>query len=654
MLSLGAVKKEDSWKESLLNYFLSDLGMDLNATITLPRVFLRGSQHYHSKVALMEKRNGKYQPLTYAQVLDQARAFGMGLIDMGVQMHDRIAIFLKNSPAWVVSDFGTMFAGGATVPIYETLIPEAVRHILKDSGAVGIVIEDKNQFEKIKSIWPELPALRFVVLKKPEGVVTKKDKIISLEDFLKKSSEALKKDPSAIDKRLDQLKRDDVASIVYTSGTTGDPKGVMLTHRNFLSNVYGVTSVTDVGARDVMLSLLPLSHVFERTIGYYVPILFGATIAYAESIETISQNLLEVRPTVCCAVPRLFEKIYSKMLKKIDESNPMKRKLFNWALEVGRQVWIVQDKHRRSQLKDRRQRHRPEERHEFDGLMIRNPALKVSYALAEKLVYTKLRQSMGGRLRFFVSGGAALNSDVINFFRNLNISIYEGYGLTESSPVISFNFAQKFKPGTVGKLLPHVLVKLSPEGEILAKGPNIMKGYFNNAKATAEAIDSEGWLHTGDVGIFDEDNFLKITDRIKEIIVMSNGKNVAPLPIENKLTQSPVIANAMAVGNNRKFISALIFPSLPELQALGKSLGLASTKFEDLCKDKKIHDRLGKLVAEVNETLSRYEQIKRFEIIPCELTAESGEITPTLKLKRRILDKKFADVIEKMYVGDHA
>lgn len=648
------LKKTDHWKESLLNYFLSDLGMDLNQTITLARVFLRCASHYHAKPALMEKKDGKYVSLTYDDVLGRARDFGMALMDLGLKNQDRFAIFLKNSPDWVVSDFGTMFAGGATVPIYETLIPHAVRHILKDSGAIGVIVEDKGQFDKIKDIWADVPTLKFVVLRKPEGVPLKKDKIIALEEFLKRGAEARKKNGSAMEKRLDETKRDDVASIVYTSGTTGDPKGVMLTHRNFLSNVYGVTSVTDVTARDVMLSILPLSHVFERTIGYYVPILFGATIAYAESIDTVSQNLTEVKPTVMSAVPRLFEKIYARMIKKIEESNPMKRRLFLWAVDVGRQVWEAQDRMMRKQAADRRQRHRPEERFLDAGLKIYNPALKVSYALAEKLVYSKLRQSMGGRLRFFVSGGAALSPEVITFFRNLNIAIYEGYGMTESSPVISFNYANKFKPGTVGKLLPHVQVKLSAEGEILVKGPNVMKGYFNNPKATAEAIDAEGWLHTGDVGVFDQDNYLKITDRIKEIIVMSNGKNVAPLPIENKLTQSPLIANAMAVGNNRKYISALIFPAEPELKALAKSLGINSKSFEELVKNKKIVDRFASLVEETNKDLSRYEQIKKFEVIPHELTVDGGEITPTLKLKRRILDKKFSAEIGKLFSESEA
>ncbi|HSA59829.1 MAG TPA: long-chain fatty acid--CoA ligase [bacterium] len=643
------MKNRDHWKESLLNYFLSDLGMDLNQTISLPRVFLRCASHYHSKPAVMEKRNGRYAPVAYSEILDQASDFAQALIDLGFKAHDRFALFLKNSPAWPVADFGTMFAGGATVPIYETLIAHAVRHILKDSGAVGVVLEDKNQFEKVKSVWAEVPSLEFVVVRRPEGVALKKDKVLSLEDFLKRGAEARRKKPDAIEKRLDLVRRDDVASIVYTSGTTGDPKGVMLTHRNFLSNVYGVASVTDVNARDIMLSILPLSHVFERTIGYYVPLLFGATVAYAESIDTVSQNLTEVKPTIMCAVPRLFEKIYTRMLKKIDESNPVKKRLFQWAVEVGRQVWASQDRMHRKQAADRRQRHRPEERFRDNGLKIFNPALKVSYALAEKLVYSKLRASMGGRLRFFVSGGAALNPEVITFFRNLNIAIYEGYGMTESSPVISFNYANKFKPGTVGKLLPHVQVKLSPEGEILAKGPNVMKGYFNNPKATAEAIDADGWLHTGDVGVFDEDNYLKITDRIKEIIVMSNGKNVAPLPIENMLTQSPIVANAMAIGNNRKYITALIFPAEAELQVLAKSLGVTAKNFEELCRNKKIVERFVKIVEDVNRDLSRYEQVKKFEIVPHELTVDGGEITPTLKLKRRILDKKFGELIEKMY-----
>lgn len=651
MLSALNMKKSDHWKESLLNYFLSDLGMDLNQTISLPRVFLRCASNYHSKTALMEKRGGRYESITFAELLEDARDFGMALIDRGLKTGDRFALFLKNSPSWVVSDFGTMFAGCATVPIYETLIPHAVRHILKDSGAIGVIVEDKNQFNKVKEIWEEVPTLKFVVVRKPDGVVLKKDKIISLDEFLDTGAAARKKAPEALDKRLDELKRDDVASIVYTSGTTGDPKGVMLTHRNFLSNVYGVTSVTDVTSRDIMLSILPLSHVFERTIGYYVPILFGATIAYAESIDTVSQNLAEIRPTVMCAVPRLFEKIHARMIKKIEESNPVKKKLFQWAIDVGKQVWEAQDKKMRKRAADRRQRHRPEERFNDEGLTISNPALKVSYALAEKLVYSKLRASMGGRLRFFVSGGAALSPDIINFFRNLNIAIYEGYGMTESSPVISFNFANKFKPGTVGKLLPHVQVRLSPEGEILVKGPNVMKGYFNNPKATADSINGDGWLHTGDVGVFDDDNYLKITDRIKEIIVMSNGKNVAPLPIENKLTQSPLVANAMAVGNNRKFISALIFPAEAELKVLAKSMGINAKSFEELCKNKKIIERFAKMVEEVNKDLSRYEQIKRFELIPHELTVDGGEITPTLKLKRRILDKKFGETIEHLFSG---
>jgi long-chain acyl-CoA synthetase len=651
MFTAAVMKKSDHWKESLLNYFLSDLGMDLNQTISLPRVFLRCAGHYHSKTALMEKKDGRYQPLTYDHVLEQARDFAMGLVDLGVKSQDRFALFLKNSPSWVISDFGTMFAGGATVPIYETLVPHAVRHILKDSGAVGIIVEDKAQFDKVKEILPETPALKFVAIRNPEGVALKKDKVLSLEDLLKRGAEARKKSPETIEQRLNQVRRDDVASIVYTSGTTGEPKGVMLTHRNFLSNVYGIMSVTDVTARDVFLSILPLSHVFERTIGYYLPLLFGSAIAYGESIDAISQNLLEVKPTIVSAVPRLFEKIYAKMLKKIEESNPVKRRLFHWALDVGRQVWQAQERQKRKRPADRRQRHRPEERHQDSDMRIANPALKVSYALADKLVYSKLRQSMGGRLRFFVSGGAALNSEVINFFRNLNISIYEGYGMTESSPVVSFNFANKFKPGTVGKLLPHVQVRLSSEGEILVKGPNVMKGYFNNPKATTDAIDGDGWLHTGDVGIFDDDNYLKITDRIKELIVMSNGKNVAPLPIENSLTQSPLIVNAMAIGNNRKFIAALLFPSKPELQALAKKLGVAAKGYEDLCRNKKIVEKVAKIVEEVNQDLSRYEQIKKFEIVPHELSVDGGEITPTLKLKRRVLEKKFSHEIEGMFAS---
>ena len=641
-------RTSDFWKESLLHYFLSDLGMELNQSITLPRVFLRAAAHYHSKVALLEKKEGTYQPMSYSELSEAATAFAAGLIASGVVLHDRVAVLLKNSPAWVISDFGAMLAGGTTVPIYETLIPAAIRHILKDSGTAAIVVEDASQFKKIQEIWPDLPSLKLVILRKTDGVAVG-EKVVSFEDFLKKGKELLKKDSHAVSARLDLLRRDDVASIVYTSGTTGDPKGVMLTHRNFLSNVYGVVAVTDITAADTLLSILPLSHAFERTAGYYVPILFGSTVAYAESIDTISQNMGEIHPTICCAVPRLFEKIYSRMVRNMESASPIKRRLFYWALSIGRQVWEHRENRGSLPAKDRRQRHRPEDRYKDPEAPIKNPVLQLFYALADRLVYRKLRQAMGGRLRFFVSGGAPLSKELVTFFRNLHISIYEGYGLSEASPIVSFNYQNKFRAGTVGKLLPYVQVKLSNEGEILVKGPNVMAGYYNNPKATAETIDSEEWLHTGDVGVFDKDNYLQITDRIKELIVMSNGKNVAPLPIENKLTQSPWIANAMAIGNNRKFIAALLFPNLQELKDFAKAENLPSENLEALCLNKKVFEKYEALVQEVNNSLNRYEQIKKFELIPQELTVDDGDITPTLKIKRRVLEKKHGHVIEKMY-----
>lgn len=641
-------RTSDFWKESLLNYFLSDLGMELNQSITLPRVFLRAAAHYHSKIALLEKKGGQYQPTSYSELSEQATAFAAGLIQAGVKLHDRVAIFLRNSPAWVISDFGTMLAGGTTVPIYETLIPSAIRHILRDSGTTAVIVENEAQLKKIQEIWPELPELRLAVLRKTDGIKPG-EKVLSFEDFLKSGKELLKKDSQVVSTRLEQLKRDDIASIVYTSGTTGDPKGVMLTHRNFLSNVYGVVAVTDITANDILLSILPLSHAFERTAGYYVPILFGATIAYAESIDTVSQNLAEIRPTICCAVPRLFEKIYSRLVRNMDTASPIKRRLFHWALSVGRQVWDYRENVTRPPVADRRQRHRPEDRYRDPEIPIKNPVLQLSHALTDRLVYRKLRQAMGGRLRFFVSGGAPLSKELVNFFRNLHISIYEGYGLSEASPIVSFNYQNKFRAGTVGKLLPYVQVKLSPEGEILVKGPNVMKGYYNNPQATTEAIDPNGWLYTGDVGIFDRDNYLQITDRIKELIVMSNGKNVAPLPIENKLTQSPFVANAMVIGNNRKYIAALIFPNFQEVKELAEAEDLPADNIEALCVNKKIVEKYDAVIQAVNKELSRYEQIKKFELVPQELTIENGDITPTMKLKRRILDKKYNYIIEKLY-----
>lgn len=638
----------DLWKESLLHNFAGDLELKTTVDIALPRLFMRTAAYFASKTALMEKRDGHYENVSYREVAEKATTFAAAMVQAGIKKGDRIALLLKNSPDWVISDMGTMMAAGATVPIYENLIPSAIQHILEDSETKAIIVENKMQFEKILEIWPQLKKLQFVVIRDSSGV-GRRENVFTIKSLLERGDKYLKEKSNCVAVRVRTLQRDDPASIVYTSGTTGNPKGVILTHGNFIANVLGVASVTDINSLDTSLSFLPLSHAFERTVGYYLPLLMGCTIAYAESFEKINQNLLEVRPTFCCAVPRIFEKIHARMLRNIQASSPVNRAIFHLALMTGSQDWNVHDRWTHKHRKNGAKKHDPDERLHPDGPPKPGILRKSIHNLSEKLVFSKIKQKMGGRLRYFVSGGAPLSPELIQFFRNLGINIYEGYGMTETSPVISFNFRDAFEPGTVGKALPNVQVRISDQGEILAKGPSIMKGYFHNPKATDEIIDKSGWLHTGDIGTFEDNQYLKITDRIKELIVMSSGKNVAPLPIENKLSECPYIANAMVIGNGQKFISALIFPNEEELKSFAESKGIKAPSLKALCQNEKVREIFSTAVRSANGELSRYEQIKKFDIVPAVLSVESGELTPTLKIKRRIVSDNYKEFIERQY-----
>lgn len=637
-----------AWKENLLNYLASDLGLELDRSLSIPRVFLRVAEHFAHKPALYEKSEGHFQPLSFRELKSYAMAFAAELIGQGLPLQGKVALFLKNSPDWAIADFGVLLAGGVTVPIYETLSSGVIRHILNDSGAELLMVEDRKFFEKIEAIRSELPQLQWIVARKPwpgcerQGVILK-------EEFLANGRKRLETDPAIVTSRLEWVRRDDLASIVYTSGTTGDPKGVMLTHRNFLSNVYGILSVTRMDHRDVFLSILPLAHTFERTLGHYGPLLSGASVAYSEGPEKLLQNLHEVRPTVCCGVPRIFEKVYTKMLGDLQGASRVKKKIFHWALETGGLVQERQEAALRRFGSDKRSRHRPEDLNHDSFVLARHPTLYFKHRLANFMVYRKIRKKLGGRLRYFVSGGAPLNSKITDFFHKLDVQVYEGYGLTETSPIISFNYSNKMKPGTVGKLLPSVQLKFSEEGEICVKGPNVMAGYYNNPQATREVVDSEGWFHTGDVGQWDENRFLKITDRIKELIVLSTGKKVPPLPIENKLTLSPLVAQTIVVGNREKFISAMIFPNEQELRKLAQEQGLGELSFAELCEQPAVMEKFSELIKGVNQDLSHYEKIKNFKLMPLDLSVEPELLTPTFKVKRRMVDKKFKTQIEALY-----
>lgn len=593
----------------------------------LTRHFYDSAARYSSKPALMEKKGAIYRAVTYQEMKERVEQVAGYLLSRGLEAQDRVALLSENRPEWPITDMGIISAGLVNVPIYPTLTALQIRHILNDSGARAIFVSKPAQLQKIVAIHHECKHLKWVVVMDPPETLPemKGIEVVSLHQVLTEGESLLAQSRTLLEQRLQQAHENHLVSIVYTSGTTGDPKGVMLTHRNFASNARAAQQALGFDSSQISLSFLPLSHVLERVVNYVMQYC-GATIAYAESIDTIAQNLQEVRPSVFVAVPRIFEKIYTRIIQNIENEKPLKKKIFYWALEVGKQaaVYISQGKPL-------------------------PPSLAWKHKLADKLVFAKIREKTGGRLKFAVSGGAPLMRELAEFFFAVGIHIYEGYGLTETSPVICFNRPGAVKFGYVGQVIEDVEVKIAPDGEILARGPNITPGYFNQPEATREVIDEEGWFHTGDIGELDEDGFLKITDRKKEIIVMSNGKNVAPQPIENVLKTSPYIEQAVMLGNNQKYMAALIYPNLDLLDQYAREHQLSIGSRRELLQNPQIYDFLEREIHRMMADFARYEQIKKFALIEEELTQDNGFLTPTLKYKRRLIHEHFKDVIAGLF-----
>ncbi|MCP2619032.1 long-chain fatty acid--CoA ligase, partial [Candidatus Aminicenantes bacterium AC-335-A11] len=534
--------------------------------------------------------------------------------------NDKIILLSENRPEWIISDLAILAFGGITVPIYPTLTAEQIVFIIDDSDAKVVIFSDEIQGEKIKSIKNKLSKVKhFISFISPpfEGA-------LSFSQIRELGRKRKDKDPDLFEKSALEVKPDDLATIIYTSGTTGIPKGVMLTHKNILSNIISVSQIIEFSEKDTVLSFLPLSHILERMVTHTY-IYKGCTIAYAESIETVAQNLLEVRPNIMVSVPRVFEKIYAKVMDNVLSSSPLKRKIFFWALNIGRKVG--------------------------EKKLAKKPIgffLKLKYKIAHKLVFSKIIEKTGGRIRFFVSGGAPLSKEIAEFFYAMGLVILEGYGLTETSPVISVNTFENLKFGTVGKPIPGVEVKIAEDGEILVRGPNVMVGYYKKEAETKEAF-RDGWFHTGDIGYLDEDGFLVITDRKKDIIVTSGGKNVAPQPIENMLKANPYISNAVVVGDKRKFISALIIPDFDKLEEYARFNKIKYTDRKDLISKKEIKNFIKAEVDRATQGLAPYEQIKKIALLDREFEISKNEITPTLKVKRNIIEEKYKDLIDELY-----
>jgi long-chain acyl-CoA synthetase len=589
---------------------------------TILKLFLGAVDRYGRADALQSKAGGRWLPISHAELESRVAAFAAGLGEAGIGPGARVAILSENRPEWAVADYAVLRIHGIDVPLYPTLPAHQVEYILRDSGAAAVCVSNAAQLAKIQEIRAQLPDLRLVVCF--EGRCGEEG-VLGFDDVVANGRRAIAEGRAA-DFRQGALAvtRDDVATLIYTSGTTGAPKGVMLTHWNLCSNVAACRQheVLDPQPGDVALSFLPLSHVFERMVDYWY-FDAGIGIAYAESMDKVADNLMEVRPTVAVSVPRLFEKIYTK----VTGVTGIKKAIVGWARRTGEAV--------------------------VDARMAgREPGgvTAMQYRLADRLVFSKLRERTGGRLRTFISGGAPLAPGIARFFWAAGLPVYEGYGLTETSPVIAVNKPGKWRLGTVGPVVPGVEAAISDEGEILTRGPHVMKGYWNNPDATAEVIDDDGWFHTGDIGEL-EDGFLRITDRLKNIIVTAGGKNVAPAPIENLTAMSPYVAQVVMIGDRRAFPSLLVVPDYEQLETWAKAQGLDTGDRTRLAREPKVQElfereTLGRLTG-----FARYEVPKKVLVIPEEFTIDNGLLTPKLSIKRHLVEKQYADDIDRLYAG---
>ena len=589
---------------------------------TLNQLFFDAVSKYNRPDALQYKKDGAYRPISHAEVADRVRRAARGLSSLGVRRGERVAILSENRPEWAVADFACLTASLTDVPIYPTLPADQIAYILKDSGTVAIFVSNAAQAEKIRAIRTQLPALKTVI-----GF----DEIPGLTNMslaqLEQMGAAGENKESITVYREDALRvrPDDLATIIYTSGTTGEPKGVMLSHDNIYSNVAAARTAVPFEGKDTALSFLPLSHIFERMAGHYMMFATGTSIAYAESIETVPVNLQEVKPTLVLSVPRLYEKMYARILETALTGGFVKKKIFFWARGVAER-WANQ------KLAGQ----------EPKGM------LGFQYGLAQKLVFSKLKARTGGRLRYFVSGGAPLSPEINKFFYAAGLVILEGYGLTETSPVIAVNTPENFRIGTVGKPVLGVEVKIAFDGEILTRGPHVMKGYYNKPDDTREAIDPDGWFHTGDIGEL-SDSFLAITDRKKDIIVTAGGKNIAPQPLENKVKTNKYVAQAVMLGDKRKFPSMLIVPNFDQLEKWAMKRNIIWTDRAQLLRMPTIQAKMEKEVNKELESAAHFELPKKIGLLEHDFSIESGELTPTQKVKRRTIDKNYKALIDSMY-----
>jgi long-chain acyl-CoA synthetase len=594
----------------------------VTAPQTIPQLFFDAVDRFGTKrAALRYKADGTWHDITHQEFARRVKHIGLGLRELGIEPGDRVAILATNRPEWAIADLGSLTVGCTDVSVYPSLMPHQVRYILQDSGSSAVFVEDMGQLDKVLQIRDEVSSLKHVIAFEHDGAAP----ALTFHELALMGEAAEKKYATYHDDAL-AIPPDAVATIIYTSGTTGDPKGVMLTHGNLTRNVQAALEVLPVSANDVCLSVLPLSHAFERNAGFYVMIGAGATIAYAEDLNSVGPNLKEIKPTVMLAVPRLYEKMYARVLERALSGGAVKKRIFLWARRTADR-WA-----------NRRLAKEP----------IPAP-LAFAYRIADRLVFSKLKAQTGGRMRFFVSGAAPLLPEIAKFFYAAGLPILEGYGLTETAPIISVNPLEAPRVGTVGIILPGIDHRIADDGEILVRGPNVMQGYYHKSEKTREVIDEDGWFHTGDIGEVDDAGYLRITDRKKDIIVTAGGKNIAPQPIENRVKVSTFVANAVMIGDKRKFPIILVVPERDALKNWAKERSLASDDPSQLLELPDVTAKIEREVMVTLRDLAGYQMPKKIVIIDEDFTEENGALTPSLKVKRHVIEERYRDRIEACY-----
>ena len=592
---------------------------------TISEMFYNTVTNYSSKKLFYYKKNAIWNSLTGDDIKSIVEKIAFALHSHGVEPQDKVSILSTTNYRWPLCDYGIISLGAVSTTVYPTLLPEQIKYIIIDSDSKLVFVEDSIQLEKIKSIIEYCPKLKTIVVM--DNSLEKEEKgILNLNSFMIVDQEYIKNNNLDFEKMIKAAKPDDLLTLIYTSGTTGLPKGVMLSHNNLVSNILAVQEVSTIEKDDSFLSFLPLSHVLERMAGHFSPFSIGCKIYYAESMETVAANMAEVSPSIIICVPRFFEKMHNALMIKVNSSSRIRKNLFKWGLRVGKDYTNIIHAGYKPKF-----------------------MLQLKKNIATKLIYKKIQLKLGGKVKFFISGGAPLSRNVAEFFAALDIMILEGYGLTETSPVLTASRPDKIRFGSPGVPLPNVKIKIAKDGEILAKGPNIMQGYYKDPEATKKVFNDEGWFFTGDIGEIDQDGFLKITDRKKSIIVTSAGKNIAPAPLEIALVSSNFIEQALVVGDKRNFITALIVPEFENIKKYLNDKGKDLASNEAIVEHIDVISLLDKELESTMEGFSRTERVKKISLISRQFSIEKGEMTPKMSLVRKVIECNFEDKINQLY-----